>query len=674
LRALFLDENKISEIQPTLFNTLTKLQELEIQNNPLTYLPNATFDNLKALQTLIIDAPLNEKYTLCGPENKFQSDLKKLKEQKQYSMSIHTDGQQAPLQLDCGCYGLSSLKMLKYEIKIKLKIDYDEFVVLKHCADRNREILVTEVEVLNPKDTIRIKKGIELLIVHPECKFPVLLCSESLDDLKVAIQMKTSMKEFQLEQYNIDYQEYVLLTNLSNIHQRTKLRLLPIAKDPRTLIQEVELLNIQLEKERKAQSQALAALAAQLKSEQQTLESKNTTIQEMEATVLQMKKDADKAQATIDQLQKRLETSSNLSQALTEELKMEKQTSQQKDETIKDLNLKIDRTNQELNSTQKELSLVIDKLKICSDSLEKESQVIQDFKRKDIFEQGGKLTSRCWDPFLPELKIRWNKPESRFCSTSRIPELEKDIVDYFYQSVPQDVKISKIEFVQNFCLQKKFESTLMIMSRQGHEDESSPMGKRFIKTHEKEAVLKRFSDRYERVAPNDKIKVVQTWVGTSPSVVDVVCNTGLADVRLTDKGFFGAGIYSTLQADYARVYAEGRYFGATPIPANQDGEHCLLLCWVAVGNVYPISRNDYGRNLPFSNFYHEDNGLALNPGFDSHCACVYLDDRKLFQAAKFNHDKEAFDQDPKTLVDEIVVKESAQILPYCIVYYKNSKN
>lgn len=74
-------------------------------------------------------------------------------------MSIHTDGQQAPLQLDCGCYGLSSLKMLKYEIKIKLKIDYDEFVVLKHCADRNREILVTEVEVLNPKDTIRIKKG-----------------------------------------------------------------------------------------------------------------------------------------------------------------------------------------------------------------------------------------------------------------------------------------------------------------------------------------------------------------------------------------------------------------------------------------------------------------------------------------------------------------------------------
>jgi len=208
------------------------------------------------------------------------------------------------------------------------------------------------------------------------------------------------------------------------------------------------------------------------------------------------------------------------------------------------------------------------------------------------------------------------------------------------------------------------------MSKQRHEDEGTPMGKRFSPTPERETVLNRFSSCYQRVSTNDKIKVVQTWVGITSTNVEIVCHTGLADIRVTDKGYFGAGIYSTLQADYARVYSEGsRFYGIPSIPPNPDGEHCLLLCWVAVGNVYPISKSDYGRNLPFSNFYHQDNGLALNPGFDSHCACVSRDD-KLLQAAKFNNDTEKFDQDPKTLVDEIVVKESSQILPYCRVYYK----
>jgi len=302
-----------------------------------------------------------------------------------------------------------------------------------------------------------------------------------------------------------------------------------------------------------------------------------------------------------------------------------------------------------------------------------QTALIEEYRKNDIFNQGAKLKSRCWNPFL-QLKIPWNKPQERLFSDCRIPALEQPVRDYFYASVDKKIQISRIEFIQNICLQKKFESTLIIMSKQGHEQPgTSPLSARFTDTPEKQAVLERFSKHYLRVSPNDKIKVVQTWAGVSPSTVELLCSVGFSDVRLIDKGYFGAGIYSTLQADYARSYAEGRFFGANPIPPNRDGEHCLLLCWVAVGNVYPISRDlDYDNYSPFSNFFHRHNGLALKPGFDSHCACVLLDETKFYQAAKYHLEKKQFDHDPKLLVDEIVVKESAQILPYCIVYYTNA--
>jgi len=298
--------------------------------------------------------------------------------------------------------------------------------------------------------------------------------------------------------------------------------------------------------------------------------------------------------------------------------------------------------------------------------LDLEMKTIEKYERRDIFKQGAELKSRFWDPFF-ELTLPWNKAHNKLFSRCALPshELETDVHNLFYATVSRnDIKISRTEFIQNCCLQERFESTLIIMSKQGHEDPTTPMGTRFAQTPEKQTVLKRFSDCYVRVAPNDKIKVVRTWVGMSITNVEIVCNTGLVDLRQTDRGFFGAGIYSTLQANYARYYAERN------TPPNPEGEFCLLLCWVAVGNVYPISRDlDYDRGGSLSHFFHQQNGLALKPGFDSHCACVYLDQH--YQAAKmFDADTGKFPQDPGDLVDEIVVKESSQILPYCVVYYK----
>jgi len=297
---------------------------------------------------------------------------------------------------------------------------------------------------------------------------------------------------------------------------------------------------------------------------------------------------------------------------------------------------------------------------------------LEKVRQRDIRHQGVELKSEPWGLISLSDQPDW-KRVSKLCFKATIPELEADVKKWFFETVPmEDVQVTNIEFFRNVCLQTRFEATLMIMSEQ-HEIAGSPMYERWATTPEKTAVLKRFSDHYHRVSTNERIKVVRTWVGISSKIAETVCNTGLADLRKTDKGYFGAGIYSTLQANYALQYAEG--LGSSKDIAS-DQEYCLLLCWVAVGNVYPISRDvDYAHGAYFSRFYDHENGYALKPGFDSHCVCVYTEPGKnasSYQAAnKFDPEKNLFPQDPKALVDEIVVKESSQILPYCCVHYKH---
>jgi hypothetical protein len=94
----------------------------------------------------------------------------------------------------------------------------------------------------------------------------------------------------------------------------------------------------------------------------------------------------------------------------------------------------------------------------------------------------------------------------------------------------------------------------------------------------------------------------------------------------------------------------------------------LLLCWIAVGNVYPICRErDYRRSGGPCKFYDEESGIALKPCFDSHCVCISA---KHYQAADFdpsNKDNPFGD----AVFDEIVVKESSQCFLIVLCTSKN---
>lgn len=56
------------------------------------------------------------------------------------------------------------------------------------------------------------------------------------------------------------------------------------------------------------------------------------------------------------------------------------------------------------------------------------------------------------------------------------------------------------------------------------------------------------------------VKLLPLWYGTNPEVLSSLFKTGYANLATTDSGFFGKGLYSAYEADYAyRAYSISGY-------------------------------------------------------------------------------------------------------------------
>ena len=135
--------------------------------------------------------------------------------------------------------------------------------------------------------------------------------------------------------------------------------------------------------------------------------------------------------------------------------------------------------------------------------------------------------------------------------------------------------------------------------------------------------LERLASQYR--TRDGGVKEFLAWVGVSASAVPEIVANGMTAVGETDPGFYGGGVYVAVQPEYACEYAVGIFSKAGPVA---KGTECVvLLCWVVVGNVYPITRlTDYadpGDDSSYSKFYSPSMGsFAVKPGFTAHHAAV----------------------------------------------------
>eukprot|EP00727_Mastigamoeba_balamuthi_P007214 m51a1_g3112 hypothetical protein (901) ;mRNA; f:152863-156028 len=305
-------------------------------------------------------------------------------------------------------------------------------------------------------------------------------------------------------------------------------------------------------------------------------------------------------------------------------------------------------------------------------------------------------TSLHWD----ETTLQWAavEGESSYYESASVPQgspLWEAIAEQWNRQSPgmpaaRKYTITRIEAVSNDMLTTSFNTRGEQLERR-RGGESAKMFHFASKDEHQSKVLERLRRLFIPQDQFTKANFVYLWHGCSPAVTKSICLGGLADLRGTDGGYFGGGVYLTPQAQYAALYATG-LTNSKPKPTEQ-GEYTVLMAAGTIGLAYPITRkNDYNYpdlNVPYSvSSFHcaapisqeavaaynavpknieplrrelkRRDDKALKPAFDTHF--IGVSQNWNFQAAPPD----------QIQYDEIVTNES-QVLPLAIVYIKPSQ-
>jgi serine/threonine protein kinase len=167
-----------------------------------------------------------------------------------------------------------------------------------------------------------------------------------------------------------------------------------------------------------------------------------------------------------------------------------------------------------------------------------------------------------------------------------------------YQKHPADgYELCKVEMVYNPTMNRIFAENLRMLQAKHNNPAFTP---KFIEQsqneQEREWRAKVHHMWQVMAAPYcdddyPHVKLLPLWHGTSPTVLGSILKTGYANLAITDCGYFGRGLYSTCEADYAwKYYSKGT----------------LILNWVASFSAYPIIAGDMKKIKGQTNYANYD--------------------------------------------------------------------
>ena len=163
---------------------------------------------------------------------------------------------------------------------------------------------------------------------------------------------------------------------------------------------------------------------------------------------------------------------------------------------------------------------------------------------------------------------------------------------------------------------------------------------------------------HEAAVGDRAVRTFYCFHGCRAEFLDAICAGGLVNLAgERDRGYIGAGVYTTLNAEYAARYAGGEFGGAWIGPGTLFPVIMFAAC---VGTAYPITRaRDYTgvRADGHSDRY----GLPLIGGFDCHMACVS-------EANAF----ESVHHVAQTDYVEVVFDQQHQIVPVAVLWFERT--
>ena len=260
------------------------------------------------------------------------------------------------------------------------------------------------------------------------------------------------------------------------------------------------------------------------------------------------------------------------------------------------------------------------------------------FALEQLLPKGKSSDERAWHIHLDRQVVIHDEPYLL------LPASEKDMakVQSFYSHHPvPGFEIGSVKVIYNPDLNRAFSLHLGKLQQRASNSAFAPKWSWELENSEwrekihlmYEALAKPYRD-----PEYPAVKLLPLWHGTSPAIVDSICRTGYANLATTDGGFFGKGLYSAYEAEYAnRVYSKG----------------ALILNWVASFSSYPVVDGDMQKLT----------GKANYQNYDSHFVPVSPKNPSDPNEANYYPCK----PDTQHTYTEVVVFDSAACLPRYLV-------
>ncbi|CAF1097902.1 unnamed protein product [Adineta steineri] len=212
-----------------------------------------------------------------------------------------------------------------------------------------------------------------------------------------------------------------------------------------------------------------------------------------------------------------------------------------------------------------------------------------------------------------------------------------------------DFELETIEIVENRDKLNIFRQQIEIVESRQTQSVFQPVFDKESNPGERQKVLERLNGLCKQVTHNRKVNIVRVWHGCNKKLLPQLLGEGFASLGQLDDGWFGKGMYFSSSAEYASRYCP------------QDKNACLLMCYVLVLNPFPVIYDDAPEDVQPDKFrfYGRGNHRTFQ--------CHYIPVSGKKSTIDFRPPLEGTDH---AIYDELVVFESANILPQLVVHLK----
>jgi hypothetical protein len=189
--------------------------------------------------------------------------------------------------------------------------------------------------------------------------------------------------------------------------------------------------------------------------------------------------------------------------------------------------------------------------------------------------------SKPWyfDPQTERTAALAGNPQADYLLLDATPEDTQKTISFYQNGPVPGYEVARVEVIYNRDFNLDFNSQLKRLQKRKGKAAFAPKWSSMSNVDLRQRTMELLDNISQNHVDSDypDVKLIPGWHGTKPEVLESIFTIGYANLATTDSGFFGKGLYSAYEAEYAyRVYYKG----------------ALILNWVALFSALPVVDGD----------------------------------------------------------------------------------